>query len=124
MMARHPLPVVPHEGVPEEATTGNGPTNQALAVLRTLSAALASDDANALENCFLPDQAYWKDALALTWHLRTFTSPGVIAASLLQTKRLRGLGGEIKLDGDVQFIPATPVLVSQSGVKQAIAIGL
>ncbi|KAK3306767.1 uncharacterized protein B0T15DRAFT_492292 [Chaetomium strumarium] len=110
MMARHPLPIVLDGSVPEEARTGNGPTRQALVMLRKLNAALASDDAKALENCFLPGQAYWKDTLALTWHLRTFTSPGVIAASLLQTKTLRALVGDIKLEGDAQFIPATPVL--------------
>ncbi|KAK4238556.1 putative indole-3-pyruvate monooxygenase YUCCA4 [Achaetomium macrosporum] len=110
MMAKHPLPVVPRESVPEEAMTGNEPTKEAVVVLRKLNAALASNDAHSLASCFLPSQAYWKDSLALTWHLRTFASPGVIAASLLQTKTLRQLDGEIKVQGDAQFMPATPVL--------------
>jgi hypothetical protein len=88
-------------------------TQQALLVLSSLNAALAAADTDALEGCFFLGQAYWKDSLALTWHLRTFTSPGVIAASLLQTKELRGMQGDIKLDGAAQFVPATPVLVRQ-----------
>ena len=52
------------------------------------------------------------EMLALTYHLRTFKTPGVIAASLLETNRLRTIKGNIQVDGGAMFIPATPVLVS------------
>ncbi|BCS19584.1 uncharacterized protein APUU_20016A [Aspergillus puulaauensis] len=74
-----------------------------------LNVALVSGDAKALEACFYTEQAYWKDQLAFTWHLRTFSGPGRIAASLLETAKLRRLAG-IEADGAAVFLPATPVL--------------
>jgi hypothetical protein len=67
----------------------------------------------ALESCFYADQAFWKDQLALTYHLRTFKTPGVISASLLETKKLRSLSKGIAVDGAALFLPATPGLVSE-----------
>lgn len=80
-------------------------------MLSELNAALAAEDAEKLKTCFFPEQAYWRDQLALTYHLRTFATPAVVAASLLETKKLRELTEGIKLEGVPQFIPATPVLV-------------
>ncbi|PYH41043.1 FAD/NAD(P)-binding domain-containing protein [Aspergillus saccharolyticus JOP 1030-1] len=60
-------------------------------------------------DCFYASQAYWKDQLALTYHLRTFNTPSVIAAALLETAPPRGLG-EVSVDGAAVFIPATPTL--------------
>jgi hypothetical protein len=75
---------------------------------------LAADDAAGLASCFFSEQAWWKDILALTYHLRTFATPGVIVAALLETKELRGVSGGIQLEGAAQFIPASPILVSSS----------
>lgn len=42
----------------------------------------------------------------------TFATPSVIAASLLETKTLQEVTGEIVVDGEAQFVPAMPILVS------------
>lgn len=105
-----PLPVVAAgtvdpDGIPDEVAA-----KLASDALDRLSAALAADDAQQLEGCFVEGQAYWKDQLALTCHLRTFTTPGVIAASLLATRKLRGLDAGLKLEG-AHFKAPTPDLV-------------
>ncbi|KAK4130698.1 FAD/NAD(P)-binding domain-containing protein [Trichocladium antarcticum] len=104
-----PLPVVAagtvdRDGIPDEVAA-----KLASDALDRLSAALAADDAQQLEGCFVEGQAYWKDQLALTCHLRTFTTPGVIAASLLATRKLRGLDAGLKLEG-AHFKAPTPDL--------------
>lgn len=116
MLAQHPLPVIPPGTVDPASMAGDEPTKQALAVLKTFNAALAADHADALESCFFAEQAYWKDHLALTYHMRTFYSPGIIASALLETKKLRDIAGEIKLEGAANFIPATPVLVRSDSI--------
>jgi hypothetical protein len=111
MMSQNPVPTIT-PGTVDPASMGDGePTKQARAVLQTLNVALVSNDAQTLESCFYPGQAYWKDLLALTYHTRTFSTPGVIAASLLETASLRELPGGFELQGAALFIPATPVLV-------------
>lgn len=82
------------------------------AVLHAVNAALAADDAAALTACFFPDQAYWRDQLALTYHLRTFATPSVVAASLLDTSKRRGVAEGIALEGAPQLTPVSPFLVS------------
>lgn len=111
-MVQNPVPIIDSRTVDPASLAGEGTTKQALAVLSKLNASLAANDAKALETCFFPSQAYWKDVLALTYHLRTFTTPDVIAAALLETKKLRGITGDIKLEA-ARFIPATPTLVSK-----------
>lgn len=75
------------------------------------NAVLTNNDAAALQACFFPAQSYWKDSLALTYHLRTFRGPEVIAKNLLATKEARQCNPVWKLEGAV-FVPATPALVS------------
>lgn len=111
MMVQNPVPTIA-PGTVDPATMGDGePTKQARAVLETLNASLASNDAEKLESCFYPGQAYWKDLLALTYHTRTFSTSSAIAAALLETVKLRELVGGFELQGEAQFIPALPVLV-------------
>lgn len=117
MQERQPLPFIAPGTVDLASMSGNEPTKQALDLLSTINTALSTDDADKLAGCFYDGQAYWKDQLALTYHLRTFSSPGVIAAGLLETKKLRGLTGEFKLSGAAQFIPATPVLVRRRPIS-------
>ncbi|KAJ5239230.1 hypothetical protein N7468_003849 [Penicillium chermesinum] len=112
MMAQHPLPTLVPMLIDPELMKGDEPTRQATAVLEQFNAAVASGDVEALKSCFYADQAYWKDSLALTYHLRTFLGPNVIAAAFLQTKVLRGLPQGLQVDGGAVFLPATPVLVS------------
>lgn len=93
--------------------SGDAPNQVAIKTLAALEAALAAHDATAVKNCFFPNQAFWRDLLALTYHLRTFAgTAGDVAASLVETTKLRGLNAGLKLSGTAQFIPATPALVS------------
>lgn len=110
MMDENPLPAIATGLINPELMTDDETTSQACAVLDRLNAALVAGDAKALEACFYAGQAYWKDQLAFTWHLRTFNGPGTIAASLLETAKLRRIAG-IQVDGAAVFLPATPVLV-------------
>ncbi|RAH46720.1 putative flavoprotein [Aspergillus brunneoviolaceus CBS 621.78] len=109
MMAQQPLPALEPNLIDPETMTGDAPTVQAHAVLNRLNTALSSKNVEALQSCFYASQAYWKDQLALTYHLRTFNRPGVIAAAMLETAPLRGLG-DVSVDGGAVFIPATPTL--------------
>lgn len=111
MMNQNPLPTLPLDLIDPSAMVGDEATIQARGVLDTLNNALATGDMKALEGCFYADQAYWKDQLALTWHLRTFSAPRTIAASLLKTANLRNVFGGVEVDGAAVFLPATPVLV-------------
>lgn len=111
LMAQDPLPLLAPGMIEPGSMTGDEPTKQAQVVLDNLNSALARNGAEALKDCFWKGQAYWKDQLALTYHLRTFKTPGTIAASLLDTNKLRAIKGDITVDGGAIFFPATPVLV-------------
>ncbi|KAL5044159.1 hypothetical protein BDW71DRAFT_209566 [Aspergillus fruticulosus] len=110
MMDQHPLPALTPGLIDPSSMDGEKATAHARAVLRRLNTALATDNAKALEGCFYAEHAYWKDQLALTWHLRTFSGPGTIAASFLETAKLRKLPSGFGIDGNAVFSPATPVL--------------
>ncbi|PVH72917.1 FAD/NAD(P)-binding domain-containing protein [Cadophora sp. DSE1049] len=110
LFSQNPVPIILPETVDPDSMSGEEPTNQALGVLKGLNEALPSGNAEMLQSCFFPEQAYWKDHLALTWHLRTFTTPSGITAALLETKTLREIEGSFELNGEAHFIPATPVL--------------
>ncbi|KAF7553047.1 hypothetical protein G7Z17_g3903 [Cylindrodendrum hubeiense] len=110
MLAQKPIPTIAPGTVDIASMVGEEPTKQAITVLNAFNSALASGDSAALEDCFLASQAYWKDQLALTYHMRTFYTPSVIAAGFLETRALRGIPGELKLEGAAQFLPATPTL--------------
>ncbi|RSL52688.1 hypothetical protein CEP54_010767 [Fusarium duplospermum] len=109
LMDQRPVPVLDQEIVALVSLPGDSATEQALAVLNAFKAAVAAEDPNALQSLFFAEQAYWKDILALTCHLRTFFTPEVIVTNFLQTKKLRGVTTEWKLEG-ATFIPATPAL--------------
>ncbi|RTE77631.1 hypothetical protein BHE90_007863 [Fusarium euwallaceae] len=109
MMDRQPVPVLDQETVALVSLPDESATEQAFAVLNAFKAAVAAEDANTLQSLFFAEQAYWKDILALTCHLRTFFTPEVIVANFLYTKKLRGVTTEWKLEG-ATFIPATPAL--------------
>ncbi|KAK0120504.1 hypothetical protein ONS96_010712 [Cadophora gregata f. sp. sojae] len=110
MFSQNPVPNITPGTMEPDSMCGDEPTIQALTLLKTFNEALATGDVPMLQNCFFPEQAYWKDQLALTWHLRTFMTPAVISAALLETKTLRGIDGSFELDGQAHFVPATPVL--------------
>ncbi|ROV95041.1 hypothetical protein VPNG_09489 [Cytospora leucostoma] len=106
-----PLPKIAPETVDPVAMTGDVTKTQGQALLDTLNAALASNDAEKVADCFYPEQAFWRDIVALTSHLRTFAMPKVIAAALLRLKSLRGIEGKIELTGDPHFTVISPVMM-------------
>ncbi|KAK0726917.1 hypothetical protein B0T26DRAFT_747310 [Lasiosphaeria miniovina] len=110
MMAAQPLPVVAAGTVDPASMAGDAPSQRATAVLSAFNAAVAAGDAAALASCFLAEQAYWRDQLALTYHLRSFTTPAVIAASLLETEALRGVPEGFKLQEEARYIPISETL--------------
>lgn len=107
-----PLPKIAPGTVDPAALTGDVPANYAQALLSDVNAALASSDAEKLADCFYPEQAFWRDIVALTSHLRSFAKPNVVAAALLGLKPLRGIEGKIELAGDPHFAVMSPVMVS------------
>ncbi|KAI8657995.1 hypothetical protein NCS57_01179800 [Fusarium keratoplasticum] len=109
MMDQRPVPVLDQETVGLISLPGESASEQALIMLDAFKAAVAAEDAGALQSLFFAKQAYWKDILALTCHLRTFFTPKVIVANFLHTKKLRGITTRWKLEG-ATFIPATPAL--------------
>lgn len=106
-----PLPKIAPGTVDPAGMTGDVPLTQTQEVLDVLNAALASNDAEKVAGCFFPEQAFWRDIVALTSHLRTFIQPGVVAAALLQLKGLRGIEGGIKISGDPHFVVMSPVMM-------------
>lgn len=112
MMAQSPLPDLPPDMVESISLSGEEATKQAQQVIDKLNDSLASNNNIALETCFCSDQAFWKDQLALTYHLRTISGSGSIAMSLLETKNLRGLKEGIQIDGPVVLASPSPSLVS------------
>ncbi len=113
MMKEQPLPNIPKDLIDLGHLSNENATWKAEIFLFQLNTALRSGDASSVEDCFYAPQAYWKDLLALTWHFRTFTSAGSIAAALLELKKLRGLDGLIEMDGDARPGPPHPTLVRQ-----------
>ncbi|KAK1783184.1 hypothetical protein QBC45DRAFT_389074 [Copromyces sp. CBS 386.78] len=110
MFDQQPVPIIAPGTVDPASMAGDEATKQALVVGDALNAALVTEDAKSLEDLFFPGLVYWKDSLALTYHLRTFTGAAVVAAGLLETTKLRGIESGIQLEGPAQFIPASPVL--------------
>jgi hypothetical protein len=83
-LENYPLPVIVPGTVDPTTLTADKLAKQALDLLATFNSALdALRKTETPESRFFPGQIYRKDAPTLTWHLRTFTSPSVVAASLL-----------------------------------------
>lgn len=114
MFAQQPLPVIAPGTVDADLMSSDEATKQVQTVVDALNAAVAADDAQALESLFFSgSKVYWKDSLALTAHLRTFVDANVISSALLETAKLRDVS-EFKVEGAAKFLPATPVLVRYS----------
>ncbi|THX94311.1 hypothetical protein D6D08_01703 [Aureobasidium pullulans] len=116
LMAQYALPSIHSLGPEFQAIDSLEATKTTCAVLKRLNAALETNDTEKLESCFFAEQAFWKDQLALTWHLRTFISRANIAKSLLETKALRKMTGKFEIEGEAEFIhagPNLPILVCE-----------
>lgn len=115
MIAQKPIPQLAEDILRHEPTGPSYTVDQARQVISQLATSLTSGDAEALANCFFTTQAYWKDNLALTYHLRTFEGSKIVAEGLVQTSALRGGIDSLELvESSVVLIPATPTLVSTS----------
>lgn len=110
-MAKHPLPSIAPVIADLNVMTTEETTRQAEAVLDSLNSALQAESSSEVKGCFFSEQAYWKDCLAFTYHLRTFIGRDVAVASLRETAKLRGLPDGFKLE-KARFMPVTPTLVS------------
>ncbi|KAG5795366.1 hypothetical protein H9Q69_005563 [Fusarium xylarioides] len=104
-----PIPVLPPSITQKISFEDLDSSDQATAAVKAFHDALRDNDTQPLQDCFLADQAYWKDALAFTYHLRTFYTPSVIAANLLETNKIRGPSMRWNMESAV-FVAATPVL--------------
>lgn len=110
-MDEEPLPSLTPGLIDPASMAGEEATKKAVAALERFNSALESRDAGSLANCFYTSQAYWKDIVALTYHLRTFKTPDIIAAALIETNAPKTIENGIQIDGAVTFFPVTPVLV-------------
>lgn len=61
--------------------------------LTSLATALGKGDVEQVKGCFLAQQAYWRDVLAFTWHMRTFTDKSSIAPALVELAKARFADG-------------------------------
>lgn len=107
-----PLPKVTPGTVDPAEMVGDVPVARAQAALTALNAALLSNDAEKLADCFFQDQAFWRDIVALTSHLRTFFQPKAIADALLHTNSLLRIEGPLEITGEPHFAVMSPVMVS------------
>ncbi|KAF4500391.1 flavo involved in K+ transport [Fusarium agapanthi] len=125
-----PVPILSPKIVERISFKDVDPSDQATAVVEALHDALTANDIQALQGCFFADQAYWKDALAFTYHLRTFYTPSVIAANLLETNKMRrslcemehGECGFRRCDTGTGRIVLLPVESSEAKLKWKIWI--
>lgn len=108
-----PLPVVAPGTVDADVLSADTIRQKEIAqtVIDRLNAALDNNDALALADCFHEGQAFWRDIVALTCHLRTFSMPKVVAAALLHMKAQRGIEGHLKINGAPHFAVVNPLLV-------------
>lgn len=112
-MAQYALPNVHAATKDLKYMSSSEATSTARTALEQFNVAVYANNSEELEKCFFPEQAFWKDQLALTWHLRTFISAAQIAKDLLETKKLRNTTGNFEVRGEAQFLQAGPNLVSR-----------
>jgi len=109
-----PLPIVPQ--FPDERT--GELTKSAQGILHQIIAALRISDSSSLEGFFCQEQAYWRDSLAMTAHLRTFKGRETIAGKLLTLDRHRKMRDARIVPGSAKRISGGPNLVSWHSVWQ------
>lgn len=79
--------------------------------LQSLTDALTSKDISQIKSCFHPTQAYWRDLLALTWHLRTFNDAPSIAPALLHLTQQRAWRGSFTVNPQsIKEVTVSPAL--------------
>jgi hypothetical protein len=108
-----PLPKIPPGTVNPASIDSSAVMARARSFIDAFNIALSSDNIEKLSEFFY-EQAYWRDIVALTSHLRTIESPRVIATALLHTINLRGLKGNFEMMGDPHFVVMSPSMVNYS----------
>lgn len=103
-----PLPFIAPGTVPP--ISAEETTQIAVGFLDEFNAALASNDAQKLAGLFHAGQAYWRDLVALTSHIRNFDGSSKIAPALLETRALRASSDPLQFIM-AMFVAPTPVLV-------------
>lgn len=80
--------------------------------LNRLSTGLSTNSLPDTQSCFLnASPCFWRDHNALTWHLRTLSSSGTIAAALLTLSRAREASLDFEvLPQSVQDVVVSPTL--------------
>ncbi|KAK2598827.1 hypothetical protein N8I77_012212 [Diaporthe amygdali] len=79
--------------------------------LQSLTDALEAEDISQLKALFLSSQAYWRDLLSFTFHIRTLNDGPVIAPALKKLVGERSLVGGFKfVPGSVHDVSPTPTL--------------
>lgn len=81
-------------------------------ILVELGCAMEKNDVSQLSSLFFTDQAYWRDTLALTYHLRTFKNRDAIASALLELAPKREVYSIQMIPDSPAFICAGPTLAS------------
>ncbi|EFX01714.1 flavin-containing monooxygenase [Grosmannia clavigera kw1407] len=94
LMDENPLPQLPAATVAAATAAIEAGGHEAVDkhvedAVRALNEALAAGDTAALAAVFFQEQAFFRDTLVLTYDTRTFISPHLAAAALLETTRLR-----------------------------------
>lgn len=93
----------------------------AKAAVVALNGALHGNDEQHLASCFY-EQAYWRDIVALTSHLRTIDGPLVVSSALLKMIGLRGLAGEVTMTGEPHFAVMGLFMVSAHEQGEGIVL--
>ena len=107
-----PLPVIPPTAVGEKGIAPGEAANHARAVLESVNDALESADGVAgLTDLFFRDHCYWRDILALTYHIRTIRDAGPVVSAFSETRRRRGASRLVFVEDSAVFAPVTPTLV-------------
>lgn len=111
-----PLPVV--SDLPVEASKDwlAGVCGQ---VLSALHKSLETSSAKGLADVFVDDGAYWRDSLAFTYHLRTFSGRDAIAAALAELNPQRKSRDFEVVAGSAAVVAGGPSLVSAKSVRSS-----
>ena len=105
-----PLPSIPLGTIDPNLMNATATAASAKMVVDAFNAAISSGKVEKLADCFYA-QAYWRDIVALTSHLRTLDDSQAIATALAELIDLRGLAGGFEMTGEPHFAVMSPFMV-------------
>ncbi|KAF2745945.1 FAD/NAD(P)-binding domain-containing protein [Sporormia fimetaria CBS 119925] len=106
-----PLPSIKPGLIDPSSITSDEAGVHAQAALSALTEGLLAQDLEDLVKIFFPEQAFWRDTIAFTTHIRTFSGARVAATALQDLARVRGLGKGFTIEGQPQLIVISSSLV-------------